>query len=387
MTDWAEIEEVVNKAAKEALHDCAAGNPAGPRLPAALRKRIEAWRFGQYGWTSPVNLMITACWTKWLIPKQDVCKIWAKSAGNEAIPGSYSIRTWDERITVPLVSKLGIYHQFCSNNSGMQGTRAIEKTRSAARLERNTRLEQRVLFDLSLFAEIMNDINDLSPQHARLAFQHFIQIGAKIADERKKGLLALREKKGKYGKNCEPLILRALEEIRDPQFVKIVAAACLQVLAKFSVVLAGAELKGVEGKKTGANARSNEPGDLWLELNKAPVLACEVKDSTKTFGHEILSAVEDRYAKNPSLEKYVMVTAADVAVEEGVLASEEWRAKIAELKDLGLSVQALTFQQLFGFLAIFAPIDATYIYLVNDYLAKSPDLKPDTVKQWASIIK
>jgi hypothetical protein len=387
MTCWTKIENAVDDAANDALSKWASGEPVGPRLPKNLWKHIDAWRFGEYGWMSPVNLMITACWTKWLFPTQDVCRIWARSGGNEEIPGSYSIRRYDERITVPLVAKLDIVNQFCSGNSGMQGTRAVEKTRSARRIERNMRLEQQVRFDLLLFAEIMNDINDLSAEQARLAFQHFIQIGAKIAGDREKGLLALGEKKGKYGENYEPLILRALAEIKDPQFVKVVAAACLQVLAKSSVLLAGAELVGVEGKKTSANARSNEPGDLWLEINKTPVLACEVKDSTRKFGHEILSAVENRYRKNTTLQNYVMVTAADVAVEDGVLASKEWREKISRLKACGLSVQALTFQQLLGFLVIFAPIDAAYINLINEYLVKSPDLKSGIVEQWTSIIE
>jgi hypothetical protein len=386
MIDWEEIEEEVYRAARRALLSETIDEHR-EQLPKALLRRIGNWKFGGYGWTSPVNLMITACWTKWLLPSQDVCKIWAKNTANKLIPGGYSIRSYDERITVPLVSRLSIYHQFCSNNSGMQGTRAIEKTRSASRIERNMRLEQRVYFDLSLFAEIMNDINDLNPGQAKIAFQHFIAIGSKISKQRKLGLESLLAKNVNNQNDCVSVIHKALAEIGDPQFTVIVTAMCMKALAEHSTTLKGAKLKGIDGKKTGANARSNVPGDLWLEVDSLPVVACEVKDRSKTFGYEILSAVEDRYIKNPTLEKYLMVTGANIAIENRVLVSAEWTEKIAELNNQGLGVQVLTIRELIGFLSLLGPVDQTYIIGINTYLSKFADLKADTVAKWSNIIK
>ena len=386
MKNWVEVEKRVARAAEESVRAYSLKKTFAGFIPKSLRARIDSWQFGHYGWTSPVNLMITACWIKWLYPSQDICKIWAKDAQNKPIPGSYSIRSFDERITVPLVSKLGVYYNFCSNNSGMQGTRAIEKTRVATRLNRNTKLDQRVLFDLSLFVNIMNDINDLRPNLAFRAFQYFIEIGCRKAGERKLKLEELKSQAYSKEGDIARAILTSLQEIKDPQFVKIIGVTLTSKLACYSNLFKGGQLFGAEGTKTGANARSKEPGDIWLEIKGEPILAVEVKDASKQFGFEILSAVEDRYNNNRHLAFYILLTAAESAVPEKVLSDKAWQTNIERLRRLGLKIHLTTFRNLLVLLSILGPIDASYIEAVNAYLSTSPDLKLNTLTQWKGII-
>ena len=355
---------------------------AASPVPKKLEKRIISWKYGAYGWTSPVNLMITACWVKWLFPSQDVCKIWAKDAGNNPIKGSYSIRSCDERITVPLVSRLGIYHNFCSNNSGMQGTRAIEKTRVATRLSRDTKLDQRVLFDLNLFVNIMNDINELDSDTAKSAFQYFLEIGLAIAEKRNQKLLKVRGYRPKATGDTTAVLHSALTDIKDPQFIKIVGAVCLKRLAQHSFLLREARILGIEGTKTGADARTRQPGDLWLEIKGKPVLGCEVKDSSKQFGFEILSAVEDRYTNNGTLRWYILLSASDRAVHERILFDPAWSERIAQIGRIGLRLLIYTFREFLALLSLLAPIDGKYIVEINECLSSSPDLKKDTIELW-----
>ena len=124
-------------------------------IPEKLLARLQGWEYGKYGHTSTVNLMITASWYKWLFPEQDVCKIWSRDHKKKVIEGGYGIRSVDEKYTVPLVNKTRIAEGFCSPNSGMQGSRAIEKMRGSLRIGRNTPIEQAVSFDMNLYFSIL----------------------------------------------------------------------------------------------------------------------------------------------------------------------------------------------------------------------------------------
>ena len=140
-------------------------------IPETLVSRINTWQFGSYGWTSPVNIMLTCAWYKWLNPLQDTCKIWAQDHQKNKIEGGFALRTLDEKYTVRIIAKLRIAKNFCSSNSGMQGTRAIEKMRGIGRIDRDTPLEQSVKFDMKLFQEILNDINECSSEEAKNVFK------------------------------------------------------------------------------------------------------------------------------------------------------------------------------------------------------------------------
>jgi len=385
---WEEFNGPVEDAAQEVKKSSAAGNSSfGESIPADLKERIDSWEYGKYGWTSPVNLMVTACWVKWLQPQQDVCKIWSKDPNDDSIAGGFSIRSYEERITVPLVSKHRIYNNFCSSNGGMQGSRAIEKARGAGRLNRNTDLEQRVLFDLPLFLNIMNDINELnSPHMAKATFQYFLEIAFRIRSENEtelKKLSATQVRSGPSRKYVE----KGISEIKDPQFVKMVVAAVLEILRSHSEMYKSGVLKGVEGAKTGADARSREPGDLWIEVNESPVFACEVKDASKNLGFAILAAIETRLANNDGIETYYFVTAAEQAVDEQATKDPDWFSRIAEIQEKkGCSVLPLSLRELLTIAATLQPLDERLLRTISEFLSVAQDLKNDTIKKWQAII-
>ena len=99
----------------------------------ALLSNLNQWHWGSYGWVSPASLIFTATWRKYFFPNEDCCKIWAKDENNNPIEGGYSIRSEDEMITIPILAKYDLCTGYCSPNSGMQGSRAIEKMRSLKR--------------------------------------------------------------------------------------------------------------------------------------------------------------------------------------------------------------------------------------------------------------
>jgi len=74
-------------------------------IPAQLLKNIKSWKWGSYGWVSPASLIFTAAWRKAFYPEEDCCKIWARDEQNNPIPGSYSIRSEDENVSIPLLAK------------------------------------------------------------------------------------------------------------------------------------------------------------------------------------------------------------------------------------------------------------------------------------------
>lgn len=374
-------------AAEEAETQVEAGQTFSDQVPKTLRDKIDEWQFGKYGWTSPVNLMLTAAWMKWLNPSQDVCKIWAKDANNSPISGAYSLRTYDESVTVPVICRLDISTNFCSSNSGMQGTRAIEKTRVATRLNRNTTLDQRVLFDLNLLVQIMNDIDELTPDEAKYVFQYFIELGCNIRKKRYADLMSLSKAGQKKGASVFRLVLKSAARIQDPQFTKILAASCIERFASHTDMFSDCVMAGVYDKKTGANARSSAPGDFWLLRDEVAVLGCEVKDPSKQFGFEILSAVRDRSLAHPGMNHYWLVTASNAALKNEVIGDARWEKQLAQLAENGCEVIAITLRDLLAILGSLEALDHRLTNLISTHLTKMTDLKNDTVTDWMELLK
>lgn len=148
--------------------------------PVELLKNLERWKWGSYGWVSPASLIFTATWRKYFYPNDDCCKIWAKDEKNAPIEGGYSIRSEDESITIPVLAKYDLCTGYCSPNSGMQGSRAIEKMRTSKRVNTDFDTTQRTLFDLKLFAAILNQINTLSSEQALRVLKYQICIAKAI---------------------------------------------------------------------------------------------------------------------------------------------------------------------------------------------------------------
>lgn len=242
------------------------------KIPTTLLRDLSKWRWGSYGWVSPASLMFTAAWRKYYYPNIDCCKIWASDENNHPIPGGYSIRSEDEGISIPLLAKYDLCEGFCSPNSGMQGSRAIEKMRSLKRLNRDFDTAQRTLFDLKLFASILNQINELNHEQLLELIKFFICTAKGIREKRYAVNATLRtESKATFD------LLDYLDSVADPEFTKCVTAACLNLLYKPH----GLAVTGVDDFKTAADARAKKPGDVTLEKDGTPVIAVEVKDKTQ----------------------------------------------------------------------------------------------------------
>lgn len=145
-------------------------------VPPLISRNLSKWKWGSYGWVSPASLIVTAAWHKYLYPSVDCCRIWASDENGKPIPGGYSIRSADENVTIPMFAKHDLCKGFCSPNSGMQGSRAIEKMRGSKRLNRDFAQTQRTVFDLKLFASILNDINELTSDQAKEVLRYLISL-------------------------------------------------------------------------------------------------------------------------------------------------------------------------------------------------------------------
>ena len=279
-------------------------------LPSTTVSSILKWKYGAYGWTSPVNLLLTAAWYKHVVPTQDVCRIWAADHNKKPIPGGYAIRTNDEKHTVPLVTKVGIASGFCSPNSGMQGSRAIEKMRGAGRIERSASIDQAVSFDMALFQTIINDINDCNADQAFDVLCLLIRIGLDIKEKREGALQQLATAASSTGKTVDDIVDFA-QTISDPQFVRIIAATMVESF--ITTISTSYELHGMQGSKTAADAQSKAAGDFWfINPSTDTLVGVEVKDKTKQIGFEILQAIENRKKNNPTMTHYIAVSAAPV---------------------------------------------------------------------------
>lgn len=356
------------------------------QIAAKRLSNIKQWSFGSYGWTSPVNLFITAAWYKWLFPHQDVCKIWANDHSKKKITGGFAIRTNDEQFTVPLVTKTRIYGSFCSPNSGMQGSRAIEKMRGQGRIDRNTPIAQAVSFDMFLFQNILNDINDCSSEEAYYYLQYLLRLGI---DKKNAKLIEL----GKLSKTTFAKqitlhdILSFSENISDPQFIKVLAVAFLEPL--ISKMGGGYKTQGISGSKTAADTQSKAPGDFWFIDEKGnPIIAVEVKDKTKNIGFEIIGAIENRKSNNPSLSQYFAVTGAKIAVKESVINDKCWVENLTRIRDdLGLNIITLNLVDLCSLLTLAQVNAASVVKRINEVISQMDDLKKDTIEKWLAFMQ
>jgi len=354
-------------------------------IPDAQLSSLRSWSFGSYGWTSPVNLLITAAWYKWRFPEQDVCKIWANDHSKKKIDGGFAIRSNDERYTVPLVTKTRITNGFCSPNSGMQGSRAIEKMRGQGRIDRNSPIEQAVSFDMSLFQNIINDIDDCSSEEAYQYLLYLLRVGIDIRDERIKKNSNLSKKTNEKDISLH-VLLAFCEGISDPQFVKLLAIAFLEPLVfHFYKDL---HTSGIEGSKTAADTQSKSPGDFWFsDLSKQPLIGVEAKDKSKNIGFEIIGAIENRKENNPTLTTYLAVTASKIAVRESVLKDKFWLQNITRIRDdLNLNIITMSFLDICSLLTFIKADHAAVLSRANELISKMDDLKKDTIDKWIEFI-
>lgn len=350
-------------------------------LPLELQHSIAEWQFGSYGWTSPTNLFITAAWTKWFIPTQNVCKIWAADNNNNPIEGGYSIRSYDESVTVPIFTKHSITKDYCSPNSGMQGSRAIEKAREYKEIKNGLAIRQRVLFDMDLFVRIMTSINMLSSEEAKRCFFFFFVKGLEIHEQK-----AITENQTRAAIRAEcsdaySRLMNYLQIITDPEFVRAVCG-CLCAIRWPEY-----KLMGIADAKTAANARSLSPGDVWLADNNGnPVIAIEAKSKGIQFGWKDLSNAASRTAGHPSCVMYLCITADSRALDRTISEDDrqyaEWMQKIDNLKrNNHLSFFALTLQQVAAAVLTSPYAAERFFDILGNAIVTMPGLSKDTLQK------
>ena len=338
---------------------------------------IDKWKFGKTGYTSPTNILLTSAWVKFLNPEQDISICFVSKTGG------YNGRDMDEKYTVPLVSKFYIYEQFCSRNSGFQGSRQIENQKRSGVLSRE-QFTGNVLWDTGTFFDIMEAINE-DPKQAKNVFYYLLEKGFLIKNTNMKNRKKLSEKNsGSLDKiSAHKLLCDEASKIRDPQFHKILVAAFLIELHEPR----GLRIEGLEGARTGADARDGSPGDLWSEEANGDVIeGIEVKDFTHTFDWRNIAAAKDRVHINPGIKLYSLVTTNLIALSPEI-ASDEWEAHCERfLLETGTRIRAITLSDLIkqNWFVDFNSI----IGRVSELLASGqiPDIKPGTIESWSEIL-
>ena len=344
------------------------------KLPPKLITEINQWQWGSYGWTSPTSLLVTAAWRKYLYPDVDCCKIWARDEKKAPIPGGYSIRSADEGVTIPLLAKYDLCTNFCSPNSGMQGSRAIEKMRTEKRLNTNFASTQATVFDLKLFAIIMNEINKLTADEALEVFKLFLTKAKELKEDRIK-TNAVLESGTSYGFD----LLEFLSTTPDPELTKCVVAACFDVISENR----GLKLSGVEDYKTAADARASKPADLSLEKDGRTIVAIEVKDKSQKLDWNNIDRAKKIISRYNGLVSFIFVLENRMATItktiQDMLQSDEFEngqaSKIIFMSLHDLYLLALLFSQ-----------QEEIANRTGKFLALAPAVKPQTRKKWLATL-
>lgn len=339
-------------------------------LPNALMENVEKWKWGSYGWVSPASLFLTAAWHKYRFPNNDCCKIWALDKNKKRIPGSYSIRDEDEHMIIPVLAKYDLCKNFCSPNSGMQGSRAIEKMRSLQRLNTDFNNEQATVFDLKLFAKILNQVNELNKEQSLEFCRYLIVLAKSVRDKR------IADAKKIESTTITRNIYNFLNEVHDPELTKCVAAACLSVIYNKSPL----SLQGVSDAKTAADARAKKPGDLCLLYQKLPIVAIEVKDKTQVIDWNNIERAGRVIERFPSLRNFMFLlenreaTTTDVIrdiISSDKIKCNQYFQKISIVSLYDLYLLALSFAD-----------NRTLAFLTSKFMNEAPSVKPETKIKW-----
>lgn len=341
------------------------------KIPTEILVNLKKWKWGSYGWTSPASLIITATWKKYFFPNQDCCIIWAKDEKNKPIKNGYSIRSDDESVTIPILAKYDLCTGFCSPNSGMQGSRAIEKMRNLKRININFDSAQKTIFDLKLFALLLNQINELSADQALELLKYEICLAKNIKTKREEA-----NKKLQAQTNTKFDLLQFLGNTKDPELTKCVVAACLYVIYN----PAGLTLTGVSDFRTAADARAEKPGDLCLMLKGQPIVAVEVKDKSQTIDWNNITRAASILQKHQFIRNFMYVlenrdSTLTNTVKE-ILTSDKLKSN--ELSKITM----LSLHDLYRLAVSFVKDPSVIASITGDMLTKAPSIKPETKNSW-----
>lgn len=339
-----------------------------------LARKFDSWKWGSYGWVSPASLIITAAWHKCLYPEVDCCRIWASDEDGKPIPDGYSIRSADEFVTIPMLAKHDLCKGFCSSNSGMQGSRAIEKMRGLKRLNRDFAQVQRTVFDLKLFASILNDINELKPAEAKKVVQYLIVLAKRSRNER-----VATDAKASNVENVGFNSWLFLESIADPELTKCYVAACFDAL----FAAHGFSVEGVEDHRTAADARAKKPGDISLVKDGCYFAAIEVKDKSQHIDWQNIDRAKRVIENHPQVEYFMFVMESTAA------------ASARTVNDIFSSPQMKCYPESLITVSALYPIYKQAISVVGSKelakrigacIASAPDIKPETKVSWICAI-
>ena len=338
--------------------------------PKELINNLNKWKWGSYGWTSPVNLIITAAWYKYYHPSQDICKIWAYDADQNPIPGGFSIRNEDERITVPIFAKYDLCNNFCSPNSGMQGSRAIEKMRDRGRLDVNFGNAQKTIFDLKLFALILNQINDCNHEEVLEVFKYLIVTAKKYKAKLTEINRKIESNKDKYFD-----FMNFLSNTADPELTKCIVAACFEAIYDAH----GLKIEGVEDFKTAADARAQKPGDISFYKDGMCKVAIEVKDKSQTIDWNNINRAKEILERHQTVESFIFAlenrSATITDVVEEMIESPQLMAYPCK-KVLIFSLHDIYY------LSLAVTTKEDLVKRISEFVIKAPAIKPETKTAW-----
>ena len=343
-------------------------------IPDHLMSYLSQWKWGKYGWVSPASLMYTAAWRKFYFPEIDCCKIWASDENNKSIPGGYSIRSDDESVSIPILAKYGLCEGFCSPNSGMQGSRAIEKMRNLKRLNRDFDSSQRTVFDLKLFANIMNDINDLQHDQLLELLKFFICTAKEIKSKREEENSQLNS-----GDSATFDLIETLSDVHDPELTKCIVAACFQAL--FSEP--GLSVGGIGDNKTASDARAGKPGDLRIEKDNVPLIAVEVKDKTQTIDWQNIERAQRIIKAHPELKGFIFVLESRNSATNEIINEMVKSEQLSKAEGRLISIMSL-----YSLYQLTKPIcsDHDLIIQTSKNMTIATTIKPETRQFWINKI-
>lgn len=344
-------------------------------IPNEIFINLKKWKWGKYGWVSPASLIFTASWRKYYYPDKDCCKIWAVDEKNVSIDGGYSIRSEDEKVSIPLLAKYDLCKGFCSPNSGMQGSRALEKMRYLKRINKNISTSTKTVFDLGLFAEILNQINELNEEESLEVIKYLIVTAKDIKSKRIKSDSELKETK-----DVNIDILDFLSKTRDPELTKCIVATCLDIIFNNH----GLILEGVSDYKTAADARSKKPGDLLLTRDNNPIIAVEVKDKTQTIDWNNIERAIRIIDANPTLINFIFVLENRQASSNSIVQEMVSSSQLSSGRGAKISIFSLHDLYL---LALSISDELSITNITSENLTIAPNIKPETKEKWLQTLR
>lgn len=260
------------------------------------------------------------------------------------------------------------------NHTGMQGSRAIEKMRSLKRLNVNFDTTQRTVFDLKLFATIMNQIDRLQKTQLLELIKYLIVISKAIRTSRLQKNINLREKS-----STDIDVLGLLGKTHDPEFTKCITAACLDIIFSSH----GLTLDGVKGYKTAADARTQKHGDLTLVKDKSPIMAIEVKDKIQNIDWSNIERAKRIINDNCTLASFIFVLESRQAATSLIINEIVTSGQLTT--DDGKLISIISLHNLY-YLARAVASEAEIANKTENYLSDAPVMKPETKDKWITTV-